>query len=37
MQPSTTNTQQRRVVSLLSPANGVYLGPVDQFDSSGTA
>jgi hypothetical protein len=34
---STTNTQQRRVVSLLSPANGVYLGPVDQFDSSGTA
>lgn len=34
---STTNTQQRRVVSLLDPAAGVYLGPVDQFDSSGTA
>jgi Carboxypeptidase regulatory-like domain len=34
---STTNTQQRRVISLLSPANGTYLGPVDQFDSSGTA
>jgi hypothetical protein len=27
---STTNTQQRRLVSLLSPANGTYLGPVDQ-------
>jgi Carboxypeptidase regulatory-like domain/TonB dependent receptor len=34
---STSNTQQRRVVSILSPANGSYLGPVDQFDSSGTA
>jgi outer membrane receptor protein involved in Fe transport len=34
---STTNTQQRRVISLLSPANGAFLGPVDQFDSSGTA
>jgi len=34
---STANTQQRRVISLLSPANGTYLGPVDQFDSSGTA
>ncbi len=33
---STTNTQQRRVISLLSPANGALLGPVDQFDSSGT-
>jgi hypothetical protein len=34
---ATSNTQQRRVISLLSPANGAYLGPVDQFDSSGTA
>jgi len=34
---ATTNTQQRRVISLSSPANGMYLGPVDQFDSSGTA
>lgn len=34
---STVNTQQRRVFSLLSPANGKYLGPVDQFDSGGTA
>ncbi len=34
---SVSNTQQRRVISLSSPANGYYLGPVDQFDSSGTA
>ena len=34
---STANTQARRVISLLSPANGKYLGPVDQFDSSGTS
>jgi hypothetical protein len=34
---STTNLNQRRVISLLSPANGQYLGPVDQFDSSGTS
>ena len=34
---STTNTSQRRVISLLNPALGKYFGPVDQFDSSGTA
>ncbi len=34
---STTNTSQRRVISLLSPALGKFFGPVDQFDSSGTA
>ena len=34
---STTNTNQRRVISLLNPSVGSYYGPVDQFDSSGTA
>lgn len=34
---STTNTNQRRVITLLNPAIGKYFGPVDQFDSSGTA
>lgn len=34
---STTNTNQRRVISLLNPAIGKYFGPVDQFDSSGTS
>jgi hypothetical protein len=36
-QNCTANLQVRRVVSLLNPAAGKYLGPVDQFDSSGTA
>jgi hypothetical protein len=34
---STTNTNQRRVISLLNPNIGKFFGPVDQFDSSGTA
>jgi hypothetical protein len=36
-QNCTANLQVRRVISLLNPAAGKYLGPVDQFDSSGTA
>lgn len=36
-QNCTANLQARRVISLLNPAIGKYLGPVDQFDSSGTA
>jgi hypothetical protein len=34
---STTNTNQRRVISLMNPAVGKYFGPVDQFDASGTS
>jgi len=36
-QNCTANLQVRRVVSQLNPAVGKFLGPVDQFDSSGTA
>jgi hypothetical protein len=36
-QNCTANLQVRRVLSQLNPAAGKYLGPVDQFDSSGTA
>ncbi|HTR39007.1 MAG TPA: carboxypeptidase regulatory-like domain-containing protein [Bryobacteraceae bacterium] len=34
---STTNTNQRRLAYLADPANGQYLGFVDQFESGGTA
>ena len=33
---STTNINQRRLAFLANPDQGQYLGPVDQFDSSGT-
>ncbi len=36
-QNCTANLQARRVISQLNPAIGKFLGPVDQFDSSGTA
>ncbi|MBV8906182.1 MAG: TonB-dependent receptor, partial [Acidobacteriia bacterium] len=36
-QNCTANLQVRRLVSQLNPAVGKFLGPVDQFDSSGTA
>jgi hypothetical protein len=36
-QNCTANLQVRRVISQLNPAAGKFLGPVDQFDSSGTA
>src|ERR1019366_5283131 len=34
---STATNQARRVITQLNPAIGKYYGPVDQFDSSGTA
>ncbi|HEY3826547.1 MAG TPA: TonB-dependent receptor [Bryobacteraceae bacterium] len=36
-QNCTANLQVRRVVSQINPAIGKFLGPVDQFDSSGTS
>jgi hypothetical protein len=36
-QNCTANLQVRRVISQLNPAVGKFLGPVDQFDSSGTS
>ena len=34
---STSNTNQRRLASLINPQEGQFLGPVDQFESGGTA
>jgi len=33
---STSNTNQRRIASIINPVEGAKLGPVDVFDSGGT-
>ena len=33
---ATSNTNQRRLASILSPADGQFLGPVDSFDDGST-
>lgn len=34
---STANTNARRIASLANPAEGAFLGPVDQFESGGNS